>query len=267
MEEGRPVIQSKYTLTLDATKSAETKALALDGKKLNAGWANGETVAVYLGSSHLGDLTVSVTDDESKATLSGTFTTELSLSQGDELTLVFPQAEWNYSGQTGQLVKETESIEKKYDFAVATVEVSAVNGSSVSTSGPASFQTQQSIYRFSFAEKETLEVASFQISASSNQLVQRKSLDGSTVFGALNVTPEASTKDWLYVSLCNENKDADETYAFNVSDAYGAVYVGSKKVGQKYMGAGRFLSAKDVAVAKVEAPKADGKVDNKADIL
>ena len=50
MENGTPALrQGMYTLTVEATKGADTKSLDLSGSSLNAAWENGETVAVYLG--------------------------------------------------------------------------------------------------------------------------------------------------------------------------------------------------------------------------
>ena len=97
-EEKQPQNSELYTLSLQASKTIQTKALSLDndGATLNAYWRTGETVAVYLNGSGtlLGMLTAAADGtDATKATLTGYLTTVEGVQQGSELMLLFPRAE------------------------------------------------------------------------------------------------------------------------------------------------------------------------------
>lgn len=80
-----------YTLTIQAGKAdnAQTRALALDGAKLNASWENGDVLTVYnvtKSAALTGSLTASNASG-STATFSGTLTGTINVN--DELTLTY----------------------------------------------------------------------------------------------------------------------------------------------------------------------------------
>lgn len=180
-ETQQPVI-GKYTMTINASKGddATTRALSLDGKTLSVKWAGTDQVAVFpeaWSRTPLGTLTAAASETGS-TTLTGDLTS--APSAGDQLNLLFPRATWNYTGQTGVLLSDANSIEKKYDYALAEVEVKEVDGNTITTTGDANFASQQAIVKFTLKDKDNnlLDASSLTISAASNKLVTKKSYRG-----------------------------------------------------------------------------------------
>ena len=176
-ENQQPVI-GKYTMTVNATKGddATTRALALSGKTLNVKWASTDEVSVFPASSWLtplGTLTAAASDNGSTS-LTGDLTT--APTAGDNLNLLFPRATWDYTGQTGVLLSDANSIEKKYDYALANVEVASVDGNTITTTGDASFASQQAIVKFILQDNggNAINASSLNVSAASNKLVTGK---------------------------------------------------------------------------------------------
>lgn len=135
-----------YTLTVQASKgddvagSRTTRALSLDGKTLNATWAEGERVTVYnvTRSADLGGYLEAQSSGVStilKGSLTGT------IENGDQLKLKFLSP--SYASQDGTLAY----IAANCDYAEATVTVSAVSGGRITTND-ASFVNQQAIVKF-----------------------------------------------------------------------------------------------------------------------
>ncbi len=176
-ENQQPVI-GKYTMTINASKGddATTRALSLDGKTLNVKWANTDEVSVFPTSSWLtplGTLTAAASETGSTS-LTGDLTS--APSAGDQLNLLFPRAKWDYTGQTGVLLSDANSIEKKYDYALANVEVASVDGNTINTTD-ADFASQQAIVKFILKNKSdnsSLNASSLTVSAASNKLVTGK---------------------------------------------------------------------------------------------
>ena len=248
------------TFTLQASKSDDTKALSLEGNPLYAYWKDGESVLVYDDSGFLlGSLDVIPAEGEkpSSATLTGTLDVT-GVKAGDNLTLMIPRHEWNYTGQVGTLTGEN-SIEEKYDYASATIEIATVGEGVITATGPAQFSNDQSIYRFGFIEnEEALSVRLFVVRASSNKLVQSVS-SGETTYGAFKVKPAAATTDLIYVSIRNESVGpacAGDTYHFIVVGSDQSAHLGTKPIPASVMGRqGLFISAKSIAVNKLILPK------------
>lgn len=166
-----------YTLTVDATKGEDTKALSLDGQVLNVKWAATDQVSVFAGDwsgDPMGTLTAAASETGS-TTLTGAVT---GANIGDNLNFLFPRAEWNYTGQKGILLSDENSIEKKYDYAAATVTVNEVDGTTITTDA-ANFTSQQAIVKFRLTDgTDPIAVNSLKIAASSNKLVTNKSYRG-----------------------------------------------------------------------------------------
>lgn len=261
IETPEQVTGKEYTLTLEATKGAETKALSLDneGTTLNAHWEDGETVAVYLGGSFLGTLEATADGtDNTKATLSGVLATVENVEQGSVLTLLFPRADWDYTGQDGSVPSAAGTLATKYDYATASVTVASVDNvnKTISVTSGADFENQQSVYRFGFkVGGEMLGVKEFTLSSNRGKLVTSRSYSGgdwTSAYGYLTVTPAAATNELLYISLRNENTNTTEAdqFSFYVIGADNALYIGSKNIPGDKLGNGKFISAKSVSVTK-----------------
>ncbi len=166
-----------FTLTVDATKGEDTKALSLDERVLNVKWAATDQVSVFAGDwsgDPMGTLTAAASETGS-TTLTGAVT---GAKKGDNLNFLFPRAEWSYTGQKGILLDNASSIEKKYDYATAQVTVSEVVGTTITTN-TANFTSQQAIVKFRLTDGVSpVAVNSLTISANSGKLVTNKSYRG-----------------------------------------------------------------------------------------
>ena len=171
-----------FNLIVNASKGddAATRALSLDKDALKATWTIGDVVKVY-NVTRSAELTGSLIaqSNEKSTTLRGTLTG--TIAAGDKLKLKFLSP--TYSSQDGTLA----GIAATCDYAEATVSVTAVSGSSVTTSN-ATFTNQQSIVEFTLKDKATdaeLNATSLTVNA------------GATT---INVTP-ASATNVLYVAI------------------------------------------------------------------
>ena len=172
---------TKYTMTVNATKGDDgtTRALSLSGKTLNVKWSATDEVSVFpeaWSRTPYGTLTAAASDNGS-TTLTGDLTT--APSAGDNLKLLFPRATWDYTGQKGILLTDENSIEKKYDYALADVTVNSITGNAIATTD-ANFASQQAIVKFTLQDKDgnAINATSLNVSASSNKLVKNKSYRG-----------------------------------------------------------------------------------------
>lgn len=185
-ESNTPAEQSSavftYSVSIDASKGADSKALTLEGNTLNATWAIGEAVTVYnetKGEALTGTLIAQSAG--ASTTLEGELSGSKGIAVGDELTLKFLSP--NYSNQDGTL----EYIAANCDYATASVSVTGVSGSDIRT-GTASFVNQQAIVHFELSKPngyEGLETKSVKLVAD-DQII--------------TVTLSAKTKD-VYVAL------------------------------------------------------------------
>ena len=173
----QPAAARTYKMTVDATmgEGAQTRALYFDGTALKAKWASTDQVSVFPASSWLtplGTLTAAASDN-GKTQLSGDLTTAPAIN--DNLNLLFPRATWDYTEQTGVLTGDN-SIEKKYDYALADVEVKSVSGNEITTTTTANFTNQQAIVKFTLQDNggNALSASSLTISAASKKLVTGK---------------------------------------------------------------------------------------------
>jgi len=169
----------KYTMTINASKGgdATTRALSLEGKTLNATWAEGDKVKVYNSSNaEIGELTAETSGASTK--LKGDLSTLP--TDGETLTLKFLSP--SYASQNGTI----EHIAANCDYATATV-TATVSGSAV-TATDANFENKQAIVKFSLTDKTTTSAIS------ATQLVVN---DGTTDY---TITPASATSE-IYVAL------------------------------------------------------------------
>ena len=150
-----------YTLVVTATKGNEdtTRALSLDGNKLNATWATGEVVQVYsvegegYGEEESSDPVGTLTAQSSGATttLKGEFLEGYTPMVNAKLRLKFNDKP-DYTTQEGSL----DYIAAHCDYAVADITISTVDAETgdVTSTAPASFANQQAIVKFSLKQPD-----------------------------------------------------------------------------------------------------------------
>ena len=234
-----------------AGDDAGTKALELvnEGATLNAYWVQDEKVGVYVNGAYAGQLLATPCTDATKATLSGTITAEL--QDNDAILLLYPDREditegtkWDYTGQAG--AAPAGDLAAKYDYATATLTVTGVDGSNVTTSGTATFENQQSIYRLDFKVNSSLKSVNwFSVSSSRNKLVTSRSYSSgwTSAYGSLKVSLTSGSASSLYMSLRNENTSVTDTYSFQVMGGDDALYSGTKAIpADKLDKNGKFLA-------------------------
>ena len=193
-----PGAASAYTLTVEAVKGEDTKALTDAGTTLTSSWAAGDNVEVYsAGNDDLGTLNPAVSSTSS-TTLSGELTTAPAV--GDALTLKFKTN--NYAGQDGTLAY----IAANCDYATATVTVTEVTGKSIQTT-PAHFVSQQAIVKFSLVKSggpNPLEATQFLFNYGATTYTVNPISANSTLYVAVpaiagqTVTLSASAADGYY---------------------------------------------------------------------
>ena len=259
--------QGEWTITIPATKDVDTKALDLEGNTLTAYWSADDEVKVFNGTELIGTLDVTP-DSGSKPTtamLSGTFSSVSGLSTGSTLTLLLPRDVWNYTGQVGTLA----SIQSKYDYAIATVSIDALDTSNNTiTTTAASFENQQSIYRFAFRKSSSaFSIKDFKVSSAGNRIVSEMTLGGTPTLGGLTVTPASATADPLFVSIRNTGT-AEDTYNFIVTGSDDALYDVSKQIPARVLDVpGKFISATTMDLTQPSFAPASGTVSTSTEVL
>ena len=136
-----------YTLSIQASKGQDTRALVLDGNTLNATWGGSEQVLVYA-NGNPDQVIATLTPDPNGQTGSASCMLVGDFSQlpeaGNVLTLKLNSN--NYSDQRGTLAYIADNC----DYAVATLHVTGVdNGQILSSERGAKFESQQAIVKFS----------------------------------------------------------------------------------------------------------------------
>ena len=267
----RPEETGVYTLTIQASKDVDTKALDLstDGKTLTSYWLSTEKVQVYKGTNYICELGVTLpanVDKPATATLSGTLTDAQfqQLSQNDQLTLLIPRTEWKYTGQVGTL----ESIQTNYDYATSTVTISGIDNTNktITTSG-ATFQNEQSIYRFAFKKGgNAFSIKDFSISSANNRIVSEMTLGGTPTLGGFKVTPASATNAPLFVAIRNTGNTVD-TYNFIITGGDDALYSVSKEIPADKLDKPRFISAQNLELTQPKFNPADGEITSSSEVL
>lgn len=177
-----------YTMTVSAAMPADdaTRALSVDGKKLNATWAAGDAVKVYKTVSG-----ANVTDPETyvevgtlKATnisadgLSATLTGTVALDSKVRLSFFYvgqyndgtatgsvASTTYDYSSQTGTL----DDVATRFDRAMTALSASKyeIDGNRITTNNTLSFTNQQAIVTFKLknASGSTVSVSNLKVEA------------------------------------------------------------------------------------------------------
>ncbi len=182
-----------YTLSVNATKGADTRTLVEEEGALTASWNANDEIKVYKGDTEVGALKPTAAG---ATRLVGEVT---GVAEDDVLTLKF-QADADYSAQEGTL----EYIDQHCSAAEATVTVTEIVGDAVNTS-EATFVNQQSITKFTFS----VEVPSVVINNGVDEIT---------------VTPTAATST-LYVAIPATDGEADFSFTATIDEMN---YIGAK---------------------------------------
>ena len=234
-----PTEPKTYTMTVQATKSTgdnmETRGLSLDGKTLNVKWNEGEQVEVVQTS---GSTSKSLGTLKAKASTNGitTLTGELVGLQTDaQLKFYLHSASYDYTGQTGVLLSDANSIEEKYDYAFAATNDYTIDGTNVTVPSGINLEAQQSIVKFTFVDNNgnSLNAQSLEIETKNPLVEKMNNIDGtgSSQVKSMTITP-ASATNVIYAAIPNTepNKDRPNDYTLTVTDGNGKLYTYTKNV-------------------------------------
>ena len=209
--------KSTATLTLAATKKnydSVTRAISYVNpddatQGITTTWATTDKVAVYSSgwAGKIGDLSpMDGKTEGNKTKLDGNVSPD-NLNIGDRTELIFPRTTWSYEGQVGTLA----TISSKYDYAIASAQVTFIDQNNKIYASDAMFVTQQAIVRYIIKYGgNPLNVNSMTIVAASGKLVKSRTLDGTSVeYGGLEIKP-ASATNVLDVAIRNDYKEGDK---------------------------------------------------------
>ena len=218
-----PAVQ-EFTLSVEATKALDTKALALssDGKSLSATWEEGEQVAVCKigvdGSlSEVLGMLAPTTFGSANTLLTGSILLD-GISAGDKLFLQYPYKiiedpasgkHWldcRYSGQDGNL----NTVSKEFAYATCGVDVTSLDGDALATT-KADFYNRQAIVKFSL-QYESAPLQAYKLRIFAPSLSERFWHDDYYVdWGALDVVSVTGATSEFTVALRNQ-ESAPEPY-------------------------------------------------------
>ena len=251
----------KYSMTVQASmgEDAETRGLYVDGKALKVKWAATDQVSVFPEAwsstttlTPIGTLTAAASATGS-TTLSGDLTGSVAVN--DNLHLLFPRAEWDYTGQKGILLSDENSIEKKYDYALADVEVAAIDAEKITTTANANLASQQAIVKFNLQDAggSAINATSLKIYANGGQLVQSRGMK-KTYIPAGWEPVSGENKYYVYIET---NWAIDISLTYVEGDSYSEFYLdgdygtnGCQVVGGKYVY--RFVFTKEYGDAPTQ---------------
>lgn len=145
-----PETPKTCTMTVQATKGADTRALAVDGTELASTWTAGDVVTVL--SSDEATTYGKLTAQSSGASTTLTGTLETAPANGASLLLKYLSA--SYGAQDGTLTGTDNSIDKVCDYSTATVTATVTGDGSDKhvTTDAASFANQQAIVKFTLTD-------------------------------------------------------------------------------------------------------------------
>ena len=210
-----------YTLSIEATKDVDTKALSLSGSTLNATWNANEKVLVYQNNAQIGTLYAAASSTAS-TTLSG----ELDSAPNPDVALTFyfhtnkvPDSNinstafiddgqyLNYNGQDGTL----ETIASTFDFCnPATVSssnftVDTESKKVVVSSGISFGSNLQAIVKFMLVDKANpeakLNASSLTITASRQSVTASNNIDINYTFSIPASTYETNGDGIVYLAI------------------------------------------------------------------
>jgi hypothetical protein len=219
--------QHTYTMTVEATKggdAAATRALALDGKTLNATWQTTDEVAVYNYTQQAAlEGHLSPQSDGASATLTGSLTGSVAVD--DIIFLRWPSVDADYTGQDGTLA----TIAQRYDYTTGTAKVTSVDGTTIGaedsspSGGPVLFTNNQAIVKFTLIDKATgspINATQLTIDAKFNgesRLIQSITYPDVYTLGPITIDRTTPADNVIYAALPFSSQ-AKFTFALTATD-------------------------------------------------
>ncbi len=227
----------KVSIPATFAGNADTRVLKLEGNTLKSEWTEGDKVYVHNNNSAFDSNPLVADASGSKVNLEGELAGEYNID--DILTLAYTYKKipyvgvviggFEYSSQKGTF----EDVQN-YDFSVATVKVTAVDGGKVTTTD-ATFEPYQSIFKFTFKNEsdEAINVKYLTIKSNNGKVIfgGRPAPTDNDGAGPIKVTLDTpNTEVWVAMRV---NESIDDQITFEVEDADGKLYSGSKESSDK----------------------------------
>lgn len=141
------IVTPAITMSVNATKVGETKALSDNGSAITSTWTQGDEVEVWTSDGTTTKYgTITAQNSGPSTRLSGT----LNSTPSDSESLLLKYLSPNYSTQDGTLTGSATSIDKVCDYATATVTATVAGGSV--TTNDAAFTSQQAILKLNLID-------------------------------------------------------------------------------------------------------------------
>ena len=149
------IVTPAITMSVNATKVGETKALSDNGSAITSTWTQGDEVEVWTSDGTTKQYgTITAQSSGTSTRLSGTL--DSTPSNGESLLLKYLSPK--YSTQDGTLTGFATSIDKVCDYATATVTATVAGGSV--TTDDADFTSQQAILKLNLKSDGNVDITS-----------------------------------------------------------------------------------------------------------
>jgi hypothetical protein len=199
-----PSAPKTYTMTIEATKGTDTRALGLVDNRLDAAWKKGERVVIValdpLSSvyhcTQIGELTAQ--GDGPSTILSG----ELNEMPSDGwLNFIFPRYPIDYSGQKGTL----DDIAQRYDYSIQGGYDSSftIIGEKITGSINSPFYNNQAVIRFNLVKDndDPIIAKELTIHDSNNKLLQLSYFGTDDIMGDIIISLDDPSSE-IWAAIC-----------------------------------------------------------------
>ena len=247
---GEEPLSGKWNVCIPATieQIPDTRAVVYDESngKLTAVFHTSDDIYV-IKSNNIDPQALHPDNNGPRANLVGTL--EGTYKEGDVLILAYNtknDGSVSFADQEGGHVENGEL--DAFDYAVAKVTVTGVNEGTITTT-PASFKSQQSMYKFTFVDKDknTVNVTKLLVSTKLNDLITTGSFSDSTeemgsVAIDISYSVDGIANGEVWVALSKASTDAD-TFIFDALDEENNAYMGTLDVAKGVIQNGKFYTA------------------------
>ena len=213
------IVTPAITMSVNATKVGETKALSDDGSAITSTWTQDDEVEVWTSDGTTKYGTITAQNSGPSTRLSGT----LGSTPSDGESLLLKYLSPNYSTQDGTLTGSATSIDKVCGYATATVTATVAGGSV--TTNDAAFTSQQAILKLNLND------GSVDITSDVRQLIvtlggQTVTVDRTPAAGPVYVAVPAASGSivfyaakgkYLYTKSVSKTLTAGHLYPVNLS--------------------------------------------------
>ena len=242
-------VSGKWQISIPATIdiNADTRAVKYEEGKLKAEFRTSDNIYVIKNGS-LDSNALHPDQDGTTANLVGKLNGTYAVN--DELTLLYNtknDGTFSFAEQIGGHIENKEL--DSFDYAIAKVKVISATDGNIETK-PATFQSLQSMYKFTFVDSagKPVEVTKLLVSTANNDLITSGSFlstpnkTNGSVITDVAYGVDAIPSDEVWVALSKASNSAD-TFIFDVLDIDNNAYMGTLDVKSEVIQNGKFYTA------------------------